>query len=116
VTNYLEVTKIINSAAEAKDLDIFETQLAARKTLLDQITQIDKESYDKKKFRHILDEIENLEKKINLSSEMMKKDILKNQSENKVKISKIKKSSDVSNKYKYAGSSQHRSSYIDQKK
>ena len=116
LSQYLEITKIINSAALAKNLDIFENQIAARKSLLEQIIEIDKDSYDKTDFKHVLDEIDNYENKIKVNSEIMKNDIRKNQGENKVKITKMKKSSDVSNKYRHAGANHHISSYIDQKK
>lgn len=116
LNEYLEKTKIIYSAVLARKIDIFEEQLELRNQILDKITAIDKSNIDKTIFKESMNQINIFEEKIKNESEIVKKEILKKQNENKIKMSSMQKKNTISNKYKYGNLDTYQSTYIDKKK
>lgn len=116
LNQYLEASKIIYSAVEARQITIFEEQLEVRKLILIEIESNYSENSDKGMFRDTMQEIKMIESKIEIEAEKMRKEILDKQIENKLKMNSLKKSNLISNKYKYGSVETHQSTYIDNKK
>ena len=116
LNNYYEITKIMYSAIKARSLEIFQEQVDLRKECLLEFSSYDKSQEFKDSSKELLSEISNLESLIEEESVKFKEELEKDNNSAKVKFSAIKKSNDVSKKYRYSGINQYGSSYIDQKK
>lgn len=114
---YLDTTKVMYSAIQSGNVDVFQKLVQDRGEILQEFNKlIDIEESKSLDLTIIIEEIKSYEEKISVESENIKKDLKNKMSEKKKKHTDIKKANAVSNKYKFGGYEGTKSSYIDRKK
>lgn len=117
ISRYLEITKVMYSAMQTGNIDVFEKLVHDRGEILEELNRLEEnETLDNPELIKMIEEIKYYEVKINEESLSVKKDLTEKMAEKKKKHSTMKKANAVSNKYKFGGYDGARSSYIDRKK
>jgi hypothetical protein len=111
LNEYLEITKVMYSSIKARDIDIFENQLKVRADVIIQIEKEEEKHLKQSEIEEIKQSILEFEDKIEKEITEFKKDTLKEQNLNKIKLNSLKKTSVISNKYKYGSVETYKSSF-----